>query len=90
MGNKEREIVIDDKLIIGIISLIFGGLFLISEILMFSGIITPSGNPITSTLLIIGFFYTAYKTLIKKEELTKTEWIAFAVLLGLVIVGLIR
>lgn len=35
---------------------------------------------IGSLLILFGFIYVAYKTLIKKEELSDGEWIAFGII----------
>jgi cobalamin biosynthesis protein CobD/CbiB len=68
---------------VGWISLVFGILILGSILLMFAGVIPYAGNPITTILMLIGFFYTFYKTILKNAKLTKGEWVAIAVLLFL-------
>lgn len=65
---------------VGYISLVFGVLILLLEILIFSSIIPPFGNPVTTNLMVIGFLYAAYKTLYKKEELSESEWIVMGFL----------
>ena len=66
--------------IVGYLSLAFGLLILFSEILMFLLFVRSSGNPITTNLMVVAFLYAAYKTLHKKEELSRSEWIAMAFL----------
>lgn len=67
--------------IVGYISLLLGSLILISILLIFLNVIPPAGSPITSFAMIIGFYYAFYKTIIKKEKLSKSEWIALIILL---------
>ena len=61
--------------VIGVVCLILGILIIISTI------ITLYGNPIYTILTLFVLFYVSYKTLYKKEDLTKWEWIALVAFL---------
>jgi len=68
------------------VSMAFG---IISIILLFMVLISPFlgyGSPISFIILIIAFGYTIYKTLYKKETLSKSEKIAFIILLIIILV----
>ena len=65
MGNEK---------VMGYISLVLAVLVIVFTI------ITLKGSPITTVLMLIGFFYVAYKTLYKKEKLTTGEWVAIIIL----------
>jgi hypothetical protein len=75
------EIEINKHTIMGLIGLILGIFILISIILVFTGIIPAYGSPITTFLMMFGFFYAFYKTIIKNEKLTRGEWVAIIILL---------
>lgn len=75
--------------IIGYLSLVLGLLIIISEAMIFLSLIPAVGNPVTTNLMVIGFLYASYKTLYKKEELTKSEWFAMGFLLFLFIFSMI-
>lgn len=70
----------DNEKFIGWLSLLFGSLILISSILMIANIIKPAGSVITAILMIIGFYYVAYETLIKKQKVSRGGWITIAIL----------
>ena len=69
--------------IVGYSSLLFATLILISFVLMVLEIIPPAGNPVTALLMFFGFIYTFYRTVIKKQRLSKSEWIAIAILIAI-------
>lgn len=81
MGNKEREIVIDDKLIIGIISLLIGVFGIAS--LFFPLIGVPQ------TVVALLFFYIPYKIYYKKENGERLFIILLLILIGLFILSFI-
>ena len=72
--------------IIGIVSLILLALTILSLALMIFGITPLYGNPIITLVMLIAFSYTPYKTLYKKQPLTKVELVAFAIIFLLLVV----
>lgn len=72
--------------IIGIVSLILLALTILPLALMIFGITAPYGNPLITLAMLITFSYTPYKTLYKKQPLTKVELIAFVIIVLLLVV----
>ena len=65
---------IDRNIVAGIIALIFLILDLAGYAVMLLGLVPFSGN-IIGIFFTVLMFFIAYKTLYKKEKLTKLEWV---------------
>jgi len=63
---------------------IVGWVSLISAIIIIVNLVLTRTGPITTIFYIFGLSYCFYKTVVKKEALTKAEWIAAMILLFLV------
>ncbi len=66
--------------IIGVVSLIFFAWLMTLYFGTFIRGDVPEGNPLVYVLLIFAFGYTSYKTLLKKQNLTKSEFIVLGIL----------
>jgi len=83
---------IDRNMVAGIIALIFLLLDMVGYAVMLLGLVPVSGNLISIFFTVL-LFFIVYKTLYKKERLTKLEWVIaiglFAFYLILVLFGFI-
>jgi len=81
--KKEKGIELNSNIVAGALSVAF----IVGEIISIfiavsSGVIDTLrvSVGIGDILILVGFSYTAYKTLIKNEKLTKWEWVAWIIL----------
>jgi len=77
-----------DVRIIGWLSVVAIAFELVGLAIVLSGSSGLSVN-FMDIILLIGFSYIAYKILIKKKELSKWEWLVFAILLIIFILAFI-
>lgn len=77
----------DKNKIAGWVSLVLGILEVIGFLLVYASGLTV-GSPI-SLISMLGFFYIFYRTLIKRQKLSKYEWVAIIFLVVLFFGGIV-
>ena len=76
--KKDKGIELNSNIVAGILSILVLITIAAGAIYLIVSGIFPFG--IMDIVMIVVFSYTSYKTLFKKEKLTKWEWVAFVIL----------
>jgi hypothetical protein len=75
--------------LVGRVSLGIGLLLIFSTVVLLRLGLCPGCNPVTTGLMTVGFLYAAYKTLYKKQPLSRSEWVALGILIALFVLPVV-